>query len=527
MKSLAGQRNIFRGVSSAFGDILSRIGWRVALSVAGLLAATIIAVLPWESLGAPIAVFLVAGGFALALVYLDSNFEERPFAIRLFLVALGVHLVVICIFWIAAGGRQTYWLKDAIAYDRVGWAIAQAWQAGLAAPSGLGSLAWVANDTYPQLVGSFYFFTGHSPLTMLVFQAVLGASCVYLTYRIAAQILGSVTARLAGWLVLGYTGFLLYSIIVLKDSLALVFILVCFYAWYRIQQKVDEPAPWSSKIAPILFWAIIACAALLGVRSLRDYIAQIILGAWALGICHLLVRYSRRWWWVTLSAILVFVAVVVWWQFPNILNKSLPPVVIAPGSTLLTVVQTPVTETVKGLLHWIRTRTLSFSWFMLTASASTLIAPFAWIFPGMLPDAPHWSVYFVSYPGMWLWYLCIPFTIFGLFSSLRRTRGNVLPILFFALVMFLVFSLLIPRESRHRDMMMPIALILAAEGLVYARRWTWAGWAIWVPMAGFMAWKLGILLPASIAFGIIGLLVLVWLARRQRSARIASASPHP
>jgi hypothetical protein len=500
-------------------QVFASLGWKLALSIIGLGLAFLIAWLPWESLGAPLAVLLAAATIALGLIALDSNAEERRFTMRLFGVALGVHVLALSIFWIAAGGRLTYWLDDARAYDIVGWAIAQAWHSGLAEPTGLGSLAWVAKDTYPQLVGAFYFILGHAPAALLIFQAVLGAGCVYLTYRIAAQLLGSVTARLAGWLVIGYTGFLLYSVNELKDSLALLLILLCIYSWYRIQQQVDRPSRWQEKIPAFLCWAIIGFVSLAGIQSLREYIAQIIMGAWGLGVCHLLVRYSRRWWWLTVLALSLLAIAILVWQFPAILAKTLPPVAVAPGSTLLSVAQVPLTDTVKVLLHWIRTRTLSFSWFMLTASVSTLIAPFAWIFPGSIPGAPHWSVYFISYPGMWLWYACIPFAAYGVVSALRRTRGDILPVLFFAGVMFLVFSLLIPRETRHRDMIMPFALIFAAEGFMYARRWARAGLLFWIPLIGFMAWKMDMLLPAIILMTLVLLVVFAAFIRRQRNAR--------
>jgi hypothetical protein len=526
MNNLASQRKWLRAFVNVLFAGFTRLGWKTLLSALGLLCAFLIARLPWESLGAPLVVLFVTGGISFALIWMDSNLEERPFTARLFLIALGAHLAVMGAFWIASGGLQTYWLKDARAYDNVGWAIAQAWQAGLAVPSGLGSLAWVASDTYPQLVGALYYLMGHAPLAMLAFQSVLGACIVYLTYRIAAQVLGPITARMAGWLAIVYTGFLLFSIIILKESLSLVLILACVYIWYRFQKKIDQPLRWQEKVIPLLLWGFIGAAAIAGVHSLRDYTAQVILGAWVLGVCHLLVRYSRRWRWATLALIVLASALIVWWQFPNIMGKSLPPITLAPGSTLVSVAEVPVTGTIKGLLHWIRTRPSSFSIYMLSASASTLIAPFAWIFPGATVGAPEWSIYLLSYPGMWIWYLCIPFAFFGVISSLRRTHGDILPMLFYALVMFLVFSLLIPRESRHRDMMMPFALILAAEGLVFCRHWTAAGFLIWVPLVGFMAWKLNVLLPTAILLAVASVFLFIIFTRHQRSARLSSRDTH-
>jgi hypothetical protein len=87
---------------------------------------------------------------------------------------------------------------------------------------------------------------------------------------------------------------------------------------------------------------------------------------------------------------------------------------------------------------------------------------------------------------------------------------------FFAAAGFLLFSFFIPRESRHRDMLMPFALLLAAEGLVYSRRWWVLGLVVWIPLIGFIAWKLHSIIPILLAAGLAAAGVLAWHIRMMR-----------
>jgi hypothetical protein len=497
------------------GEII-RFGWIALWAGSAIAVGVLVALLPWEAFGGPVVTLCLAVALALTLALLDSTEEDRPFVARLFFLALGVHLAVICVFWWLDGGRQTYWLKDARAYDQVGWAWAEAWRAGASMPSGLGPLAWLSEDTFPRIVGGVYFLVGHSPLSVLCIQSVLASSCVYLAYRLGSLVLGPVTARLSGWIMIGYTGFLLFSIMILKDVAVLFLILLAFYGWFRIQETLDRAGARAQKILPLIFWSALAITALAGITSLRDYTAQIIAGAWLLGACHWLVRFSKKWKWATVFAIVAAGIFALEWAAPGILNKQLPPTLIAPDSLLFSVVQPPPAGKISEQLQWIGVHPQDFALYIASASASTLIAPFAWIFPGTLPNAPNWNVYFIAYPGMWLWYALLPFAFIGCISALRRTRGDVLPILFFIVAIFFLVVLLIPREVRHRDMLMPFALILAAEGVMYGRRWAGLGLCIWVPLAGFMAWKLGMLIPYLALLIVAGFLFLALQARQQR-----------
>ena len=147
---------------------------------------------------------------------------------------------------------------------------------------------------------------------------------------------------------------------------------------------------------------------------------------------------------------------------------------------------------------------------------STALAPYAWLLPGTLPEVPRFETYMIAFPGMWMWYFLLPFAFLGIREAVRRSRGGVWPVLFYAAAVFLVVSIFIPREYRHRDMIMPIALMLAAEGLVFSRKWWLAGLVVWIPLIGFIAWKLNSIVPILLVLGAAAAAVAVWHLRMRR-----------
>src|SRR4030067_1313339 len=118
------------------------------LAVAGLLALTI-ALLPWEQGGAPLAVLCLLVPIAwLAIRWVEPRASRGP-ALALFFGSLLLRLVASWLYatWVGTRG----WLDDAIAYDRVGWALAQAWETG-AYLQGVGELEGVGHEPFARIV---------------------------------------------------------------------------------------------------------------------------------------------------------------------------------------------------------------------------------------------------------------------------------------------------------------------------------------------------------------------------------------
>jgi hypothetical protein len=493
-----------------------RPGWffwcSLLLGAAGALA---IAFLPWESVGAPVLAVLLVGGAALGLALWDSPDEERRFVVRLFLAAFALRLLAALVFTLAVGGNEGYLYSDANSYDRVAWALAQSWRTGV--PAAMGPVEFVADDIYPRLLAGLYFAIGHSPLTAVVINTVLGAASVYLVYRLGAMLLDPVTARWAGWLTALYTGFWLWEMMTMKDALFLFLILLFFMGLYRLWAFLFDPERSARRLLTGAAWALVLLLIFRIAGELRNYMPPVLIAsAMLLPLAHFL-RAGKVWRWLLVLGS-VAAALAVFW--PWISSRSLQPVQLGSQSMLGQVTDVPDTKTVGSFLAWILDDPLGFARYMALTTVSTALAPYAWLVPGAVPEVAKFETYMIGYPGMWMWYVLIPFSGFGMVQAVRRSKGEAWPLIFYAAAVFLIVSIFIPREARHRDMMMPLALLFAAEGLVFSRRWWALGMLVWIPLIVFIAWKLSSLAPILLAAGAAAVWVVLWHVRllRRRDA---------
>jgi hypothetical protein len=495
-----------------------RTGFWISLLIAAA-GALAVAFLPWETIGAPMLSVLLFGGMAVGLALRDSPAEERRFVIRLLLVALAVRLLAALLFGLALGGGGSYLPSDAVSYDRAAWVMARNWRSPALPPEGLGPLEFIFDDFYPRLLGGLYFLLGHSPAAAVALNGVLGASTVYLVYRIGAMLFGPVVARWAGWLAVFYTGFWFWEMMTLKDALFLFLILLFFLALYRIWGFLVRPDRSGAHLLRAALWGAVLVLIFLAAGEIRVYVPLLLLiAAGLLPVASFLRPDGRGRWILVIGAVAVVLAV--FW--PKIMSRGLVPVAVNPDSMLFQVTELPATENVGVFLEWVLAHPAGFARYMALAVFSSALAPYAWILPGTLPEVPRFEPGMIAFPGMWMWYLLIPFTLFGTLQAVRRTRGEAWPVVFFAAALFLLFSFFIPRESRHRDMIMPFALLFAAEGLVYSRRWWALGLAVWIPLTGFIAWQLNSIVPILLAGVLAAAGLFVWhiRIRRRMDARL-------
>jgi hypothetical protein len=495
----------------------SRIdGWlwvAILLAVAGSL---VIAFLPWEALGAPVLMVLLGGGAAMGWVLRDSPAEERRFVLRLFLAALGVRLLATVVFYALTGGNPQFLYKDATGYDRIAWILAQAWHNHGILPEAVGRLAWMENDAYPRALTVLYYVIGRTPAAAVAINAVLGAASAYLVYRISAILFGLVPARWAGWLATFYTGFWLWGLMVLKDTVFLFFLLLFFLALYRMWYLLIQADFSRARIFQIIGWAAVTGLAWAGAGAIRDTAnyagSAMAVAAVALPMVWFLKSANIWRWALVLSAGAICLAIL----WPRIGSYPLQPIAANDQSLLFQAVEVPDTGTVSVFLKWIINHPVGFGEYLFLSTASTALAPYAWILPGTVPEVTGFYSSMIAFPGMWLWYALIPFAVLGLVPAIRRTKGDVWPMVIFGVGIFLIVSIFIPREFRHRDMIMPFALMLAAEGLVFGRRWWYLGLFFWIPLAGFIAWKLHSPVPVLIAAILAASGGIVWWVIRKR-----------
>jgi hypothetical protein len=430
-----------------------------------------------------------------------------------------VRLLATIVFYALTGGDPNYLYKDATGYDRVAWILAQAWHNHGILPETLGKLAWIAPDAYPRALAGLYYFIGRSPAAALAINAVLGAVSVYLVYRISAILFGPAPARWAGWLTAFYTGFWLWGLMTLKDTVFAFLLLLFFLALYRLEKFFTSGNFSRGRIVRATGWAAVLILTWLAAGAIRDaanYARVALAAAAAVLLLVRLLRGRKIWWWL-LIVVAAAVCLAVFWR--KIASYPIPAVAANDQSLLVQITEIPQTGTIGGFLGWIIGHPAGFVRYLVLSTVSTALAPYAWLLPGTLPTITGFDISMIAFPGLWLWYALIPFTVLGFFQAVRRTRGEVWLVVIFGAGLFLVFSIFIPREFRHRDMIMPFALMLAAEGLVFGRRWWYLGLFFWIPLAGFIAWKLQSPIPILLAAILAAAGGILWRVTRKQTTR--------
>jgi hypothetical protein len=479
-------------------------------------AALAIAILPWETFGAPILMVLLLGGAAVGWLLWDSPEEERSFVLRLILAALGVRVLAVLVFYGLTGGNPIYLYKDANGYDRLAWILAQAWHHQGIIPESLGRLSWMLDDAYPRVLAGLYFIIGRSPAAAVAINAVLGAVTVYLGYRISAILFGVTPARWAGWLMAFYTGFWLWGLMTLKDTVFLFLILLFFLALYRLGYLLASGDFSRRRILRASGWAAVMILAWLGARAVRDtadYAGKALAVAAAVLPVVWFLRSGKIGRWLVLIAVGA-IGLALFWS--KVILYPLPTIPVSGQAQLFQFTEVPRTVNISVFAQWIFDHPLGFVSYLILSVVSTALAPYAWILPGTVPGVNGFDPSMVAFPGMWLWYAVLPFAALGLIPAVRRTRGDAWPLVVFGAGLFLVFSLFIPREFRHRDIIMPFGLMLAAVGLVYARKWWYLGLLFWIPLTGLIAWKVQSPIPFVLAGILAALGGTVWWLRRNR-----------
>lgn len=436
------------------------------------LLVTLVTIYPWEVFGAPLFVFVFGISVISALSFIGADTGDRRFLFLVvglgFLLRVGAALIYDGVL------NAPFGIKDELQYDRIGWAVAQAWRQGQSFPLTL-EVVYDAHHTFYYLTGCVYFVIGHSPFAMKIFNSLISALTIYYGFQLAKHLFSRRTAVITAWLICVYTGFYLSTILILKD--ALVAFLSMAFLWHLTQWQ-ESGFRRRYLLVMGLIWVVFV--------NLRWYAADILalLAARTFFVAKVHSRRIKRL--VYGMAVLGGIATFLWRGDELLTRLGLPTLfqfgeVSTLGSALGTVFI--FSPSLKTVFHLLMANPVPFLAALILGPLTTLLAPYAWVFPGMLPDAV-WNAYYVSYPGMWVWYGVLPFAAFGLAEVIKRWRQQttVRPVFLFGLTLFLVFGTLIPREVRHRDMVMPIGLMLASVGIVYGWRYRQLAILFWAPL---------------------------------------------
>lgn len=396
-----------------------------------------------------IAVLLIAV-FSIIIISLIRYYapEDKEYLTNIFLLALLAR--VSFGFIVNYFNLQEFFGGDANTYDGMGYKLVQIWHGETIdlndrwtkRATSTDDVGWGMN----YLTAIIYFVTGRSMLVAQSFCAVIGAATSPLIYFCAQKIYQNQrVAKISALFIAFFPSFIIWSSQLLKDGL-IIFLLVCTMTMVlELQKKFSLPA-----LAVLIF-------SMFGVISLRFYIfymlAAAVAGTFVLGSSKSVKSMTRN-----------LIAVVV----------------VGLALTYLGVIRNAATGIDKfGNLEAIqRSRqdlaTSAESGFGRDIDVSTVEGAIAAVPIGLiyLMLAPFpWQVsnfrQAITLPEVLIWWSLIPLIIFGIWYTLKNRLREAIPVLLFALMLSLVYSIFqgnIGTAYRQRTQIQVFLFIFAAVG---------------------------------------------------------------
>jgi hypothetical protein len=377
---------------------------------------------------------------ALLLAGRSDDAEGRAL-LMLFLAAVAVRTVV-AIFAAYAVGRGFFSVDDH-RYGLLGWELARHWAGEGPFPAELyGRRAYYAWNAL------IYTVVGHVPLAPALANAAFGGLTVVVVHAIARDLAGPRAGLLAALLAGFWPSLVLWSSLNLKDTAAVLAILVLLRGAQRLQTALTPAG------------LLLLAGGLAVLASLRGYLALVALTA--VGLAWLVSRLRALP--VPLGAVLVVVL-------------ALGPVFLLPS---VAPIEELADEASFESLDEVR-RKLAFggSAYRSDADLSTPRSALRFLPVGLayflLAPAP-WQLWnarqLLTLPEMLAWYALLPLVVRGISHALRRRFVEVLPLAAFVALATLSYALVegnLGTAYRHRAQVLVLYLLFAAVGIA-ARR---------------------------------------------------------
>jgi hypothetical protein len=397
-----------------------------------------------------------------------------PFPVVLFIAAAVFRLIAFAIFYtssVLAGQHGLIDPFDSVGIDNWAWYAAQHFRSGTWVDLRSNTLegTWDVGFTY--LVAFEYTIVGHHPEVARVLDCLLAAfssPAAYLAAR--ATSIGEKVASRAGWLVACWPLSLYWAgYDLLKDPLVWFFLSIGLVAL--------TTASWRRRAGS----GAIAAG---GVHIVRNYMGPM------LAILLLLAAVLRRDWKAvvaTLAALAIVEAAIIAAGFPP--AWSLGPYLATPEVAVGSQPSTPG-QASTGIPP------LRFTPIALAKRFAVGI-PTVLFGPGLKPlkDFLHPTLDWGMYPGLFPWIALIPFTLLGLWRTIRRRDPTLWSIALFSVAIWGSLALFYAgHATRQREMAFPATLILTSFGLErpWPRRWWWLYAAYWLAVLAGLAWEAGL-----------------------------------
>ncbi len=390
--------------------------------------------------------FLLLLGLTHVLLTLETREATRRWLWGLIGAALGVRALAFLVTNFVY--RADFFAPDVGYYRWAGEAIGAHWVRGGPLPGRFAD-GWF--ELYPHIGAGFYALLQDATVGPVVLNAFAGVWTAVVVYYLGREILGEPAGKLAAILTAFLPSLVLWSVLNIRDALAMLFITLAVWLGVRAYREVNVKE------------LLLLVAVLFVASTLRDYMAVLVLGGLALGFA---LAFRRHRVWSTLAVgTVVFLGVAfaldqfeifrtVDWDSPlETADQMRRGFHLEAGSAYAVDYDT---STLAGALR-----------FLPLGMSFLLFGPFPWALESTLQ--------MLTFPEVALWYLVFPLTVWGLSWGVRKGAAQNLILLGVLAVLVSSYALVegnFGTAYRHRAQIMPLFFIFTAAGLILLRhRW--------------------------------------------------------
>lgn len=432
----------------------------VLLSFVGLV---ILALASWLE-GQGSASFLATGAVTALVFFLLWRFsspDERRFVTAIFSTGFFLRLLALVFFHtlsVKLGYHGFLSQFDAKSYDNFAMFIVRGWHRGEFIDLRSWNLAGTWDIGYYYFLAALYYLFGHSTLLGKAVNCLLGALLPIVIFHLVKSIFSKQVASYSAFLVAIFPNLVYWSAYdLMKDTLAALLLYLSVFFALKVEKK--------SLVYPVLL-----VLSLTFLRLNRFYIGTILTGLVMIFFLVKMWREKRIYQHVIVFFVLLLAVeafLVYGLRFPSFIMPLKSEIPTYFGGKTVTKLVKPESESFKGIKAFIAyflKNPGQFAKQLIAGGVVFTIGPFAWV----VPSSFSWDAFL--FPGMWLWYLLIPFALYGLVSV--KKEPPVVLLLLVVMSFFFIYAFLFGGGGfRHREQIMPILLVFSAIGLIDFKSW--------------------------------------------------------
>jgi len=391
-----------------------------------------------ESVLSPLLIVCISIAIIFIFVGSVSKAEEFRFLIILcvcsFLLRVSLAIII--------NSFAVFFGPDAGTYDRDAWNLAQELRRGQ-------TDTIMEYNGYTRFVAAIYFVFGHTLIGAKIVNGFLGTLVVIFIYFIVKEIYGNKVAGIASLLVAFFPSLILWSALLLKDTLTGFLIVLAIWNTMRLHNQF--------RIRSIIILLVsIAC-----LTQLRYYIVPFI----AISIfTSFFIRPSQGLFRSISIAVIVILLFAVAWQYMPEKTKE------RYDSYSISI--TEIDEVRSGFAVGGSEFTGEMKINSYTGALKFLPLGLLYYFFGLFPWQAHGLRQIVTIPEVLIWYCLVPFMIYGFIYAVKKTAIKAYLILIYTMLMTLAYTFGITNMGalyRFRAQMLVFYFIFVALGITRFR----------------------------------------------------------